>query len=452
MADPTDLQFSLTPTSDTPALTARPSFTPLDQPLDSSSFPHRNESPTGGIHLPTTIQNVAHLLCSYGIQVRYDVIKKKINVTIPNVSGSPENFANTAINHIISLATLNGLATGQVANFVDALADRYQINPVADWITSKPWDGQDRLPTLYDTLTPRPDFPLVLRDTLLHRWLLSAAAAALLPAGFYGRGVLTLQGDQSIGKTSWFRRLISDPVLRDDVLLLGHHLDAGSKDSLVTAICHWIVEIGELDSSFRKDVARLKGFTTGDKDKVRRPYAKADAEYQRRTVFCATVNEENFLVDQTGNTRWWTIPVVAIDYEHDIDMQQVFAQLAVEIEAGTSWWLTREEELQLEAQNKHHRAVSSIEERLLAVLDFQRPQERWATRSATEVVQAIGISNPTNPQCRECGRILREHFGPPKKIQGIMKWRVPLRENGYQSEHKFGAASTITSIEDDDLY
>ena len=75
------------------------------------------------------------------------------------------------------------------------------------------------------------------------------------------------------------------------------------------------------------DMARLKGVLTRDFDKVRRPYARAESEYQRRTVFFASVNKPNFLVDMTGNTRWWTIPVSKINYEHGIDMQQVFAQL-----------------------------------------------------------------------------------------------------------------------------
>lgn len=313
MTESTKLLTKIAVPGSTKAPVKSTSPTPLDQALEPSRFPHKVETSKGGFYLPATIQNIEHLLNAYGIRVQYDVIKKKLNITILGFSGSPENIANVALSHIISLATLNGIATGPLANYIDALGDKYQFNSVADWIMSTPWDGKDRLPSLYETLQPRSDFPSELRDTLLHRWLLSATAAALKPSGFSARGVLTLQGEQSIGKTSWFRGVITNPMLRDDVLLLGHHLDASNKDSLVTAVSHWIVEIGELDSSFRKDVARLKGFITGDKDKVRRPYAKADSEYQRRTVFCATVNEENFLVDQTGNTRWWTIPVVEIN-------------------------------------------------------------------------------------------------------------------------------------------
>jgi putative DNA primase/helicase len=81
-------------------------------------------------------------------------------------------------------------------------------------------------------------------------------------------------------------------------------------------------------------------------------------------VFCASVNEETFLVDPTGNSRFWTLPVVEINYRHDINMQQVFAQLAVDLDQGAQWWLTPEEDAELEVQNDVHRAVSSLEESL----------------------------------------------------------------------------------------
>ena len=195
-------------------------------------------------------------------------------------------------------------------------------------------------------------------------------AAACKPSGFKARGVLTFQGPQGLGKTSWVSALVSDEALREMVIKVDHHLDGANKDSILGAISHWIVEIGELDSSFKKDIARLKGFLTSDSDKVRRPYARTEAEYPRRTVFCATVNETNFLVDMTGNSRWWTIPVTKINFRHAIDMQQVLAQLAVDFNNGAQWWLDDAEEAMLDTCNKEHITVSVIRERLLEIVDM----------------------------------------------------------------------------------
>ena len=55
----------------------------------------------------------------------------------------------------------------------------------------------------------------------------------------------------------------------------------------LAGITAWIVEIGELDSSFKKDVARLKGFLTRESDKLRPAYGKVTIHHPRRTVFAA---------------------------------------------------------------------------------------------------------------------------------------------------------------------
>jgi putative DNA primase/helicase len=384
---------------------------------------------------PATIENVECLIEQYAITVRYNVISKKTEIVIPDLAGTTDNYDNNAITHVCSIAARHSMATSSLPAIIETIADRNPYNPVADWIRSEPWDGENRLDALCETLETAEEFPLDLKWTLIGKWLLSAVAAAIMTRGFHSRGVLTLQGPQSIGKTSWCRSLIPVPWLRDIALKLDHHLDGNNKDSIIGAITHWIVEIGELDSSFKRDIARLKGFLTNDKDKIRRPYARVEAEYARRTVFLATVNQADFLVDHTGNSRWWTIPVMKIDYEHTIDMQQLFAQLAVRLDAGDQWWLTQDEELQLEAWNSRHRSFSLVEDLLAEVVDWSITDPALCKQStATELLFCAGIDHPTNPQAKECAAILREHLGEPKRINGKMKWRVPIRPDAKNQE------------------
>jgi predicted P-loop ATPase len=394
-------------------------------PLDWASFP---DQASGGGAPPLTITNLKHLLDTAGVVVRYNVVKKRSEITIPSYQGTDENLDNVTLTHVISLVARSGLQTGQVANFVAALADANAYNPVADWIDSKRWDGTDRLPAFYNTLTEKDEYPDELKCTLMRKWLLSAVAAALLPKGFRNRGVLTLQGPQGIGKTQWVASLLPDAALRTSVVKLDHHLDAYNKDSILGAAAHWICEIGELESSFKKDVARIKGVLTRDSDKVRAPYARAESEFPRRTVFVATVNSPTFLVDETGNSRWWAIPVVNINYAHGIDMQQLFAQLACDYRDGQEWWLDVKEEELLEEQNRLHRTPSAIGERLMSFLDMHRKHEAGLpAKTPTELLIDLGYAHPTNPQCKECAAFLREHLGEPKRIQGQNKWRVPVQ-------------------------
>lgn len=372
-----------------------------------------------------TIDNVSAVMTEGGIRARYNVIKKKVEIELPGHQGTPDNLDNVTLTIIVSRCAQHSMPTGHIGEYVNAIADRHSYNPVADWIDSKPWDGEDRLPELFETVVHQPEYPVELKAVLLRKWLRSAVAAAVLP-NFRGRGVLTLQGPQSRGKTSWVRSLVSDARLRDQVVKVDHHMDGGNKDSIIGAVSHWIVEIGELESSFKKDIARLKGFLTSDSDRVRRPYDRREVEYPRRTVFIATVNEANFLIDPTGNSRWWTIAVDKLDFHHGIDMQQVFAQLAVEVRAGAQWWLDQEEEAQLEAWNNRHRLVSVVAERVQEAIDPEARNRAYLT--ATQVLQVAGIKDPTNGQAKECGAFLRELYGEPKRVQGRYCWRVSLRE------------------------
>lgn len=395
---------------------------PID--IDPASFP---DKPQRGGSPPTTIANIRHLLKANGITVAYNIISKKFSVRIPWVTTTVENAETAAMSHILSLAARVGMSTGLVPQFVEAIGDENAFNPAAEWMQSRPWDEVDRLPAICATLTPREDYPLQLRDILVRRWLISVVAAATLPTGFRNRGVLTLQGRQGLGKTSWGLRLVNDDALRQSLVKTDHHLDAGDKDSLLGAIDHLIVEIGELDSSLKRDIARLKGFLTSGTDKVRRPYAKSASEYQRRTVFYATVNNATFLMDDTGNTRFWTIPCVEIDHHHDIDMQQVYAQCLTLLKQGEPWFLLPEEEELLEQENARHRSFSLIGDLLEAVIDREGDPRGASYLTATEVLEIAGINYPTNAQARECGQLLREWFGEPFRVQGRTKWRVPLR-------------------------
>ncbi|MFC3714325.1 VapE domain-containing protein [Sphingoaurantiacus capsulatus] len=400
--------------------------------IDPARFPHKPE--VGSRQVPATIENLQYLLRQYGISVRYNVISKELAISIPGHVGTVDNFENSTLSRVISLCRLNGMRTSDVPDYLYAIGDLNLLNPVEDYITSKPWDGVSRLPDLYATVKLKEDFPPAFRDALLFRWLLSTVAAATMRSGFRSRGVLTFQGPQGIGKTRWLRALIDNEVLGNSVIKVDHHLDGGDKDSILSAIGHWLVELGELESSLRKDVARLKGFITADFDKVRRPYDRKESKYPRRTVFMATVNDLEFLVDPTGNSRFWVIPVIGLDYNHGIDMQQVFAELYVLLQAGEQWWLTDEEEAMLAKHNRDHRSTSAVKDKVMGLLDLSllgRPENKQM--SATEVLEAADFRNPTNAMARECGSLLRELGITATTVHGIAKYRVPLIRGGKRS-------------------
>ncbi len=271
-----------------------------------------------------------------------------------------------------------------------------------------------------DTIAAEAWFPDGLKELFVRKWLISAVVAACHDPWadpFSTRGVLVLAGRQGIGKTRWIRGLAPNKWVCDGVIL-----DPANKDSLIRALSFWIVELGELDSTFRKDVGRLKAFLTKEQDQLRVPYARTMSQYPRRTVFCASVNEPEFLVDPTGNDRFWVIPVMAIKYSHEIDMQQVFAQVFSEWKAGEQWWLTSEESGRLVVSNERFEERDEVHDLLTSRCDWRNFEEKfegglveWLT--ATDVlIKRCGFTTiPTKAQVNRCAMYLRKLTGMDSK-------------------------------------
>ncbi len=109
-------------------------------------------------------------------------------------------------------------------------------------------------------------------------------------------------------------------------------------------------------------------------------------------------------------------------------MQQVFAQLALDVESGKEWWLTKGEERLLEEHNSQHRSISLMRERLLDIIDLEKVGEAGNTAIGTvDLLARLGVTHPTNRDTKELTAILRELLGPSKSYGGKQKWRVPFR-------------------------
>ena len=389
-------------------------FLPLDASVNPFMFPHMShqQKPLN------TWENLEWMLDQYGIKSRYNEISKDVVVTIPGKDYGNDASANSALTEIVSLCARNGMPSGSCAEYVKLIAMSNRYNPASEFITAKPWDGVSRIYDLCDTLETAEGFDRSLMLMMVRRWLISAVAAAMQPTGFYSKGVLVLQGEQSLGKTAWFRSLVP-PTLRE-LIKVGATIDPANKDSVSSAIGRWMVELGELDATFRKsDIARLKSFISQDRDEIRRPYDRLESTYQRRTVFFASVNPKHFLADDTGNVRWWTIPVTRINYEHDIDMQQVWAEVAQLYREGERWWMNAEEEAMLEQVNKEHEAIDPVEEMILMRYEWgcDRPAA-YTDRTATQVLQEIGYDKPNKAQTTHCAGVLRKLTGKPARKSG----------------------------------
>ncbi|HFF6000344.1 TPA: VapE domain-containing protein [Stenotrophomonas maltophilia] len=402
-------------------------------------FPDTNAR---GRPLPTA-RNLAELCRRTGVTVRYNVIRKDLEILVPGLQTTVDNAKEVAAGEVMDCMHRAGMATASFETNLCQVAEANPYNPVASWITSRPWDGQTRLQAFFDTVLEAQPTRMadgrVLKEVLMRRWLISGVAAAFEPDGVVARGVLTFVSKQNLGKTRWARQLAPAEL---QLIADGVVLDPANKDSVKQVISKWIVELGEVDATFRRtDIAALKSFISRSHDEIRRPYARTESRYARRTILFASVNDERFLRDATGNTRWWTVHAVALGEPARIDMQQVWAEAHALYCSGETWHLSAEELDALNATNSEHEPISPIAELIDRHFDWSLPAEHWSAHyRATEIVIAVGIDRPNRREVNEAAAYVVKRHGVRTRVVGKERakvWLMPQRKRSL-AEHAAG--------------
>lgn len=357
-----------------------------------------------------TIENLKVLLDVLGVCVRYNVISKEAECIIPDVELSIDNFSGASLAWVGSKMIEAGMPTGPRDETILFLSDQNQYNPVQNWILSKPWDGKPRLAELFNTITVDEKHN-ALKETLIHRWMVGAVASACTPSGVDTSGILVLQGPQNLGKTWWVRKLVPEEAL-PDVVKTGSMIDPRDKDSIEQNVAKWIVELGELDATFkRSEIAALKAFLTNSRDVFRKSFARRAGTYPRRTVFIASVNPIEFLVDSTGNRRFWTIPCQKIDSYHTLPMQQIWAEIYYQWKQGESWRLNDAEREELERLNDEHFTPDPLTEKIGRIFSWGSDETYWRWMTSTEILDEMGVPRPTKADVRVCAEAVRKYNG-----------------------------------------
>lgn len=242
-----------------------------------------------------------------------------------------------------------GVSKSEVEDFISLYAYEHRYNPVRELIDGSTWDGIDRLHQLYEMLG-------IINDTLscilVKKWLMEGYCGLFntKEEAFSLDLVLVFQGKQGFGKTRLLEKLALGYFGE------GESLNPSNKDSIIEVSSCFIFELGELGSTMRRDKDIIKTFISKPRDRLRLPYGRKLTTMARRTVMAGTVNEQEYLVDDTGNRRWATVPLsgnVSIDMEQlqQFDAVQLWAQIKRIVEAeiakgktlATCWRLTEDE-------------------------------------------------------------------------------------------------------------
>lgn len=233
-----------------------------------------------------------------------------------------------------------------------------RYHPVRDFLRGLAWDGGDHIGALVSYMqADAGDLP-----TFLKRWLVGAVARAFEPGSCQNR-MLVLDGDQGLGK-SYLVRWLFTPIGRDELFIEGG-INPSNKDHELRLISRWIWEVSELGATTTKaDRDALKYFLSMRQVTVRKPYGHYDLVKPALASFIGTVNNiAGFLNDPTGNRRFMSVHLTAIDWGYTVlDATQIWAQAYALYRAGEPWELLPDEAAIADAVNETYKIADPLED------------------------------------------------------------------------------------------
>lgn len=193
-----------------------------------------------------------------------------------------------------------GQKNGVLDNALRTVAGRNEYHPIRNYLVNLVWDGTERLDTLFIRWLGAEDNRL--NRVITRRWMMAAVDRVMRPGCQFDQ-ILITKGPQGIGKSRLLRQLAKGYFTSSIKAL-----DVGKTTSeMLQGI--WIAEIGELDAMKRGEQTGIKNFITTVSDRYRGAYARVAEEHPRQCVLAGTSNEGSFLRDETGERRYWIMPV-----------------------------------------------------------------------------------------------------------------------------------------------
>lgn len=338
--------------------------------LCSLKFPYVRKNKAGKSIPILTDENIKYLL-HHGLNLRVFRRMNTNDLLLLDFKNSRwYEVSNSILSKISSFWQL--VVPGQAIptqRLQDALASISQTNyyhPLATFVSSRPWDGQDRLRIFLDFLPMNQDVdmpegwtPDKYRDMVLTTWLitlwkrvthrLSIITNTSTSSSFPQNYIPMLMGSQGLGKTKatdWLFRGI-----RGDVASSIEGLN--NADSVVQMARHSAIILDEIDEEVSNKVkeSKLKRIITGEADSCRVAFSRTTGTYEYCASIIGSTNQEQVLRDTTGSRRYYplilgerTVPKDglppgfspnswAVEKLFEQDNQQLWAQIKYMVDA-----------------------------------------------------------------------------------------------------------------------
>lgn len=356
-----------------------------NEPVVKQNFPVCNLE---GKPIKTHWQNLAFLLRRWRYEVKYNEISKEVEFYRDGkkLAVKYDDF----VTEMQGEANKSGLGCSRqdTRAMLNLIASKNRYNPFTDYLEScfNQWTAAGGQKVYFNRLCSalvlNTNFTAAGRSAflydLLRKWLLQAVKLGYNDGTMSPQNILIMQAEGGIGKTRFAHWLFKE---RPALVKSGEKLDPTNKDSVIKLTKYALVELGEIGQTVKAEkIDALKQFFTQNEDEYRAPFDIAVQKHPRRTSFLGTINESDFLIDRTGERRYFVLPLAAIDWQQleRLPPAMLWGEIyAAAVVDGEPWYLNYDEIKQLNQLNQVFACTTSTEEALFALLDFATPRERW---------------------------------------------------------------------------
>jgi predicted P-loop ATPase len=233
-------------------------------------------------------------------------------------------------------------------------------NPFENYFSELPaYDGTtDYITQLANTITTTKQD---LWQQCFKKWLV-AMVGCVINDKVINHTVIVFSGKQGLGKTTWVEKLV--PKQLKEYLFSGT-INPNNKDTLVQLAECMLINLDELENLNRSEIGSLKEIITKTQIRMRKAYGHNNETMPRRASFAGSVNTAQFLNDSTGSRRFLCFEVEEIQYQHEVDINMIYAQALHLFNEGFRYWFDQEEIKAISDNNEQYQLRSPEEELLL---------------------------------------------------------------------------------------
>ena len=365
--------------------------------------------------------------------------KSDFNRSAASLTGTEGAYSHKTLNrkwveltdrHVNSIYRAFSLDTNRRLRLSDLVliieSDFYPVyNPMHEYLnTLPPWNGRDYIEELASTVHVAGN-KQEMHNRLFKKWFV-AMIAAWIESDKTNHEILTYIGAQGIYKSTFMRKILP-PELRDYFSARNFAHRMGRDDRLeLTEMA--LIALEELDNMKPQQVNQLKAITTDPSVNERAAYARYRERRDHISSFCGTGNNPRFLTDLTGNRRWLPFLINSIEspYEHPFNYTGLYSQAYALWRNGFAYWLSHDENAELEIHNREFED-HSMEEELIQTY-FRKPNENEVGEfyTATRIIETINMAVKTPLSARNIA-IWMNRLGYQQRRHGNVRgWNVIL--------------------------